>query len=663
MKLSAYLLFLVGLVLATNTAHARSSIVDLLRENWAAMQENQQQLARDISTIEDLKRKLPATTYSRFLSDAAKAVDSYEQKLYELRRDVPPSTIPFLEGRTETEPPGDTWNRLVRAITKMKAELPTLRTNTLLTPLVNSMRQHNGADGIAMLRTHVPILYDTYVEGRLRQMRETLASDQPPYGASTREGWSLVTDLGWDNAEALELYSLAVCRRWFGPGHDELAGKVAATLRHAEAKNNHPLILNMEALRALDVPKQAAFLQSLLGAYRDAGREAEAGQIIAELINQNDPLAIRLRLQQKPPPRESRALLQRLADANLTLGAEAWTLANYWASGEGGPRDPAVAARLKAIALEKQYPLACREEALRLSKLPANQVDPQRYRELLEISWSSGYKDVASLLFDAAYTSSGRAKSTKLNQAILLAAAEQGNRAAISAVGRHYMNGTDGFTRDPNRALPWLQKSSGFGNHIAPAYLGQIYLYGQIGSTNLREAHAQFRRARDLGYWREPGPHLIAETVIAALEKQVACDTCNGAGRHNGYRTCGDCRGRGSYRCDKCSGRGTTKRYRQESCASCGGSGSIRYSYDTKGEGRLRDYRSQNSRCTSCNGRGNWSVAENVRCSSCGGDGERRCSRCRGKGEIETSGSCNSCGGDGRIIRYDSKKSFSPSEL
>lgn len=638
-------------------------ITELLRENWAALQAERQQLERDFATLDNLKAKLPAG-YDKMLADGTKGLDNYEQRLYELRREVPADTIDFLEGRTDARPAGDNWNKMLRGVTTIKAALASLREKTFVTPFLQSARTNHGADGIAMLRTHVPTFYDTYVEGRLRLMREILASDQAPYGASTREGWSLVTDLGWDHEEAFQLYSLAVCRRWFGPGHDDLVPQVAAVMRHANSENMDAVITGMEELRKLDVGTQPGFLQSLLGAYRDDGRSAEADQIVAQLIEQNDPLAIRMRLDQKPPARENRSLLQRLADASQISGPEAWTLANYWATGEAGPRDPAVASRLKAIALDKQYPMACHDEALRLSKLPASQVDQKRYRELLEISWRHGYTDIASLLYNAAYDSQGRAKSTKLNQSILLAAADQGNKTAIMAVGYNYMNGTDGFARDPQRALPWLQKASANGYNAAPAYLGVIYLYGQTGTANLREAHAQFRRARDLGHWQNPAPHVISSTVIAALEKQVACGTCKGAGKHTGYRTCNDCRGRGSYRCDKCNGRGTTKEYYQEYCrAGCrGGYISWQRQTGTNSSG-YPIYKTERQRCTSCGGRGSWSASKDVRCRSCGGDGERRCSDCRGKGEIETSGSCRDCGGDGKIIRYDSKQAFSPAEL
>lgn len=461
----------------------------------------------------------------------------------------------------------------------------------------------------------------------------------------------------------MNLYSLTMCRRWFGEGHDDLVGRVRETLVHAFAGNSTPLILSLEGLRQLDVPKQTAFLQSLLGAYRDAKREAEADGVIAELIEQNDSTTIRLRIGQTPQPRENRALHQRLADANQLNGAEAWTLANYWASGEAGPREAAVATRLKALALDKEYPMACYEEALRLGKLPANQVDARKYRRLLEISWNHGYREIARPLYNLVSTGQGGPKDTKAAATYLLKAAKYNDPLANLFVGIYYAKGIEGFPRNPSAAIPYLQKGIAAGYPEPAALLGEIYLYGRAGSTNLREAYNQFNRAQAAGYWRSTSNPVVPESVIAALTRQVSCETCKGAGKHTGYRTCRDCRGRGSYRCDKCNGSGTTKKYRHTSCASCRGSGYVRFGYDSKGDNRARDYKSATVCCTTCNGRGNWSVADNVRCRSCGGDGDRRCSRCSGKGDIQTSGPCSPCGGNGKIIRYDSPKSFSSSEL
>jgi TPR repeat protein len=151
---------------------------------------------------------------------------------------------------------------------------------------------------------------------------------------------------------------------------------------------------------------------------------------------------------------------------------------------------------------------------------------------LVLVAWAS----VSQVLVSQADTAAGLAayESGDYAQAMVLLGpeAEKGDAEAQVKYGLIFAKGL-GTDRDPNRAIPWFEKSAAQGNAEAMYCMGIAYDIGDAGAKDMGKAAAWYRKAAEGGYAKaqynlgqmlQSGDGIPADAAESAIWLRKAAD-------------------------------------------------------------------------------------------------------------------------------------------
>jgi hypothetical protein len=93
----------------------------------------------------------------------------------------------------------------------------------------------------------------------------------------------------------------------------------------------------------------------------------------------------------------------------------------------------------------------------------------------------------------------GVVKNAREGHSWLTKASEMGSVNAEARIGKDYLYGGDGFTAEPTKALPLIEKASESGNPWACGRLGEILEKGKLLPKDLEKSRSLFQKGAELG--------------------------------------------------------------------------------------------------------------------------------------------------------------------